>query len=122
MNSETQQQPIGLPGIDVIIVGGVAGGQLVRGVNPEAQFFKLRRPDYIKPLTDSGQLDPEVAHVEDTYELHLFEMWNDEDDAQLTGIAVVEGQTLSWAFLELVTAYVEKITAEHIAAGRIKKQ
>ena len=63
MNSETQQQPIGLPGIDVIIVGGVAGGQLVRGVNPEAQFFKLRRPDYIKPLTDSGQLDPEVAHV-----------------------------------------------------------
>lgn len=113
-------------GIDVVVVGGVAKGQLLRGVDPTAQFFELRRPDYIKPITYSKQLDPEVMHESDTYELHVMELRNsDNPTPSLMGIGVItgdEGQSLTWAMKEMIVAYVEKVTAEHIQAGRIQTQ
>ena len=108
--------------IECIIVGGVAGGQIIK-VKRDATFFELRRPDYIKPLRDSGQLDPEVMHESQIYEMHIIGLTNTGDPrTRLLGIGVVKGEALSSAFKQLIVAYVEKITAEHIQAGRIQTQ
>ena len=111
-------------GIDVVTVGGVAGGQVLRGVKADADFFLLRRPDYIKPIESSGQLNPDLAYDEQVYELHVLELTNSDqpNKPHIFGVAVVEGETLTSAFTDLVVAYVEKITAEHIQAGRIETQ
>ena len=112
-------------GIDVAVVGGVAGGQVLTGVRADAQFFMLRRPDHIKPLESSGQLNPELSYDEQKYELHVMELQNSGDPKPppaLIGIAVVEGESLTWAMTQLIVAYAEKITAEHIEAGRIQTQ
>ena len=111
-------------GIDVIVVGGVAGGQVLTGVRADAQFFALRRPEHIKPLESSGQINPELAYDEQTYELYVMELHNSDDPHKpgVIGIAVVEGQQLTWAMTQLIIAYCEKITAEHIQAGRIETQ
>ncbi len=111
-------------GIDVVTVGGVAAGQVLRGVKADAQFFVLRRPDHIKPLTSSGQINPDLAYDEQVYELHVLELINSHQPMKphLFGIAVVEGMTLTQAFTELTVAYVEKITSELIREGHIDRQ
>ena len=111
-------------GIDVVTVGGVAGGQVLRGVRADADFFALRRPDYIKPLSSSGEMNPDLAYDEQIYELHVLELVNSDqpNKPHIFGVAVVEGDTLTSAFTDLVVAYVEKITAEHIKAGHIETQ
>jgi hypothetical protein len=108
--------------LDCVIVGGVAGGQVIK-VKRDAGFFELRRPDYIKPLRDSGQLDPEVMHEKQIYEMHVIGLTDTGDPrTRLLGIGVVKGEALSAGFKQLIVAYVEKITAEHIQAGRIQTQ
>lgn len=111
-------------GIDVVTVGGVAGGQVLRGVNADADFFALRRPQYIKPLASTGEVNPELAYDEQIYELHVLELTNSDqpNKPHIFGVAVVEGQSLTYAFTELVVAYVEKITADLIQAGHIETQ
>ena len=111
-------------GIDVVTVGGVAGGQVLRGVRADADFFELRRPEYIKPLASSGELNPELAHESETYELHVLELHNSDqpNKPHVFGVAVAVPETLTFAFTELVVAYVEKVTAEHIKAGHIETQ
>lgn len=63
-------------GIDAVTVGGVAGGQVLRGVQADAQFFELRRPEYIKPLASSGEMSPELSYESQVYELHVLELTN----------------------------------------------
>ena len=111
-------------GIDVVTVGGVAGGQVLRGVKADADFFVLRRPEYIKPLSSAGEVNPDLAYEEQVYELHVLELVNSDqpNKPHIFGIAVVEGETLTGAFTDLVVAYVEKITAEHVQAGHIQTQ
>lgn len=110
-------------GIDVVTVGGVAGGQVLRGVRADAQFFELRRPEYIKPLSSSGEVSPELSYEAQKYELHVMELQNsDGNKPHIFGIAVVEGESLTWAFTQLVVGYVEKITAELVQAGHIETQ
>lgn len=111
-------------GIDVVIVGGCANGLVLKHVRPDAQWFELRRPDYIKPLAASFQDRPEIAHTSDKYELHPIELHNSDDPAVpvLFGIAVVEGQSLTWALTQLVTGFVNDYTRQLLDEGIIEKQ
>ena len=111
-------------GIDAVTVGGVAGGQVLRGVQADAQFFELRRPEYIKPLASSGEMSPELSYESQVYELHVLELTNTDqpNKPHIFGIAVVEGESLTWAFTQLVVGYVEKITTELVEAGHIQTQ
>ncbi len=109
-------------GIDVIVVGGAADGQLLRGVNPDAQFFELSRPDYIKPLESKSQDQPEVVREKDIYELHPLSLRDSGNPVpHLFGVAVIDGQSLSWAFSQLVIGYVENVTQKLVAEGLIEK-
>lgn len=110
-------------GIDVIVVGGCANGTLLHNVRPDAQLFELRRPEHIKPLATSLQTNPEVAHEKDEYEMHPISLRNTkETGSHIFGIAVIKGQSLTWAFSQLVIGFVANVTNEMLAAGLIQKQ
>ena len=107
--------------MDCIVVGGCAAGTLLRNIKPDATFIELSRPEYIKPLETPNQTMPDVHKEKDVYEVHPISLQN--SDAQkpvIFGIAVVEGQTLTWAFSQLVIAFVEYTTAQLISEGLIK--
>ena len=103
-----------------IVVGGCANGVLLQEVRTDAQWIELGRPDYIKPLESATQEMPEVVRETDRYEVHPLMLTDSGDDrAHIYGIAVVEGQSLSWAFRTLVVGYVENVTNKLLAANLI---
>lgn len=103
-----------------IVVGGCANGVLLQEVRTDAQWIELGRPDYIKPLESATQEMPEVVRETDRYEVHPLMLTDSGDDrAHIYGIAVVEGQLLSWAFRTLVVGYVENVTNKLLAANLI---
>lgn len=97
-------------GMDCIVVGGAADGTLLRDVDMTAEYIELSRPEYVKPL--SGLKDePEVQHEKDVYEIHPIGLQDTERSQQTVfGIAVVSNQTLTWAFTQLMVAYIEQRT------------
>ena len=110
-------------GMDCIVVGGPANGVLLKKIRVDAEMIELRRPDYIKPLESSFQDRPEIAHEKGVYEVHPLSLKNTgEHRPHLFGIAVIEGQSLTWAFTQLVVGYVENYTQQLLAEGIIQKQ
>lgn len=108
--------------MDCIVVGGVAGGTLLRNIRQDAQHIQLARPDYVKPLASSRQENPEVVKEKDVYEVHPIQLVNSvAHQPSIFGIAVVEGETLTWAFSQLVIGYVENETNKLVAEGLIEK-
>lgn len=108
-------------GMDCIIVGGCANGLLLKKIHMDAQWIELERPEHIKPLASSGQINPEIAKTSDRYEVHAIHLQNTEKRGMaIFGIAVVEGKTLTWAFSQLCTAFVERVTQDLIRAGHIQ--
>lgn len=110
--------------MDCVVVGGAANGLILKEIRPDAQWIELARPDYIKPLASSFQNTPEVMHEKDVYEIHPLELHNSDNPAvpNIFGIAVVEGQSLTWAFSQIVTGFVNDYTAKLLAEGIIDKQ
>lgn len=108
--------------MDCIVVGGPANGVLMRGVRQDASFIELSRPDYIKPLASAFQKHPEIMKTKAVYEVHPVGLTDSDGSAHLFGVAVVEGETLSWAFSQLVIGFVENVTQQLIADGLIDKQ
>ena len=110
-------------GMDCVIVGGCANGIVLQKIRMDAQFIELRRPDYIKPLEAANSDMPEVKHEKDTYEIHAIHLTNTENRGNAVfGIGVVEGQTLTWAFSELVKSHVENVTHKLMQAELVTKQ
>ena len=108
--------------MDCIVVGGCANGVLLRQMRADATFIELARPDYIKPLESSFQDHPEVVKEKDRYEVHPLSLTNtDSGTRHLFGIAVIEGESLTWAFSQLVIGYVENVTNKLVGAGIIEK-
>lgn len=106
--------------MDCIVVGGVANGVLLKRIRMDAQWIELKRPEYIKPL-ESKDSDAEVVHEKDVYEIHALTLTNTNEPGQhVFGIAVVEGQSLTWAYSQLVIGFVKNTTAELIADGLIQ--
>jgi hypothetical protein len=109
-------------GVDCIVVGGCANGVLLKAIRPDASWIELARPEYIKPLASAFQAMPEVAHESDKYEVHPLSFTNAKGERpHLFCIAVVEGQSLTWAFSQLVIGYVENVTNKLMAANLIEK-
>lgn len=106
--------------MDCIVVGGAANGVLLRRVDAAAQRIELSRPDYVKPLTSARQTAPEVARLKDVYNVHPISLRNDDGRTALFGIAVVDGQTLTWGFSELVKGFIENVTTEITRASKNK--
>lgn len=100
--------------MDCIVVGGVANGLFLRRIRADATFIKLGQPQYARPLEHSTQTDVEMATEEDVYEVHPLSLVNSHDRniAHVYGIAVIEGQSLTWAFKQLVLSHVEKSVRE----------
>lgn len=114
-----KQSPEGT--FDCIVVGGCADGVLLNSIRMDAQKIELARPDYIKPLSSPNQDSPEVIKESDFYYVHPLGLKNDgEKDGHLFGIAVVVGQSLTWAFSQLVIGYVENVTARLVKSGAIE--
>ena len=108
---------------DCIVVGGPASGLLLRDIRQDAQWLELSRPDHIKPLASAFQHMPEVVKESAKYELHPISLQNTAvEKPSIFGIAVVEGESLTWAFTQLVTGYVENYTNKLLAAGLLEKQ
>ena len=108
--------------MDCIVVGGPANGLLLRQIRPDAQMIELRRPDYIKPLESAFQAMPEVAHEQGRYEVHPLSLKNtNEHRPHLFAIAVIEGQSLTWAFSQLVAGFVQDYTTRLVAEGLLEK-
>lgn len=111
------------PTMATVVVGGCADGVLINEMRTDAQWIELARPAYVKPLSSSIQKNPEVVKDSDKYEVHPVSFTNTGDTrGHVYGIAVVEGQTLTWAFTQLVIGYVENTTNELLAKGLIEKQ
>jgi len=109
-------------GMDCIIVGGCANGTVLQKIRADANWIELTRPDFIKPLEHSYQTVPEVINESDTYEVHPIALVNSEPrGAAVFGIAVVEGESLTWAFTELAKGYCENVTTKLIAAGIVER-
>lgn len=105
---------------DCIVVGGCADGVLLKAIRMDAQRIELSRPEHIKPIANSLQVNPEIIHEKDQYIVHPIGFRNDDDKrGQLFGIAVIEDQSLTWAFSQLVIAYVENVTARLVQSGAI---
>lgn len=97
--------------IDCIVVGGAADGMLLKNILPNARFIELARPQSIKPLKTSDQQHVEVNKETEIYEVHIISLQNTEERCPtLFSIAVVKGQSLTWAFSRLVIGYVENAT------------
>ena len=110
-------------GMDCIVVGGPANGLILKKIRMDATWIELRRPEYIKPLASSFQDRPEIAHEKAKYEVHPLSLKNsDEKRPAIFGIAVVEGQSLTWAFTQLVTGFVTDYTRQLLDEGIIEKQ
>lgn len=109
--------------MDCIVIGGPADGMLLKQIKQEATWIELSRPDYIKPLASAAQTMPEIVKEKEKYEVHPIGLQNsNEKENHIFGIAVVEGQTLTWAFSQLVIGYIENVTHKLLAAGLIQKQ
>lgn len=109
-------------GIDCIVVGGPANGVLLKGIRPDATWIELARPDYIKPLASAFQTMPDIVKEKEKYEIHPLSLTNSDGTKHLFAIAVVEGESLTWAFSQLVIGYVENVTQQLLAEGLIDKQ
>jgi len=104
--------------MDCIVVGGCADGTLLRGIRYDAEIIELRRPEHIKPLENSLQTMPDIVHESDRYEVHPLSLCNtNEKHPAIFGIAVIDGESLTWAFTQLVVGFVENSTAKLISAG-----
>ena len=104
-----------MKGADCIVVGGCADGVLLHDVRPTAGLIQLRRPEYLKPIGSPSDKEITAAFESDLYEIHPLSLQNsDEEKPRLFAIAVVEGQTLSWAFSQLVIAFVEQATEKAV--------
>ena len=115
----SQQQPRIM---DCIVVGGCADGTLLRQIDQDAQWIELKRPDYVKPLAHAAQAEPEVVNEKDVYEVHVIGLRNtDAPGSTIFGIAVVEGESLTWAFSQLVISHVELTTHKLAEKGLIAK-
>lgn len=99
------------------VIGGCANGVTLPNVRIDAERIELKRPDYIKPIASATQKVPEIANESDVYIVHPLGMPNGEGKIAIVGIAVIEGQSLSWAFQQLVVAFAEKSVANLRAAG-----
>jgi len=108
-------------GMDTVIVGGCANGSVVLKIRMDAQWIELKRPDYIKPLTDSMQTVPEIVNEKDVYEIHPITLVNSNKHVAIFGIGVVEGMELTDAFSQLVTGYTENATQKLMAAGVVEQ-
>ena len=110
-----QQQPVRM--IDVLIIGGVADGQLLQGVRNNATLFELSRPNHIKPVMS---MDDETPTEKGVYALHVIRIRNTgENGERQMGIGLPEGVPLSLGFSDLVKAYVRDFTRRAIDDGRI---
>ena len=108
--------------MDCIVVGGCANGVLLKDLHPDAQFIRLSRPDYVKPLTEPNQTVPDIENIEDDYEIHPLGLVNTGARKPiLFGIAVVRDKSLTWAFTQLVIGFVEHTTAVLASEGLIEK-
>jgi hypothetical protein len=121
--TELRSKP-GTPALmDCIVCGGPANGVLLKQIKQEAQWIELARPDYIRPLASAFQKHPEIVRTEAKYEIHPVGLRNSgEVETHIFGIAVVEGESLTWAFSQLVIGYVENVTQKLLADGIIQKQ
>jgi len=108
-------------GMDTVIVGGCASGLVLPKVRMDAQWIELSRPDYLKPLEDAMQPFPEIVNESDHYEIHPVALHNGPGKRAVFGIAVVEGQSLTWAFSQLVKGYGESLIQKYAAAGVVVK-
>lgn len=110
-------------GMDCIVVGGPANGLLLKKIRMDATWIELQRPDYIKPLASSFQTRPEIMHEKAKYEIHPISLKNSDDKRPaIFGIAVVEGQSLTWAFTQLVVGFVDDYTRKLLDEGILTKQ
>jgi len=107
--------------MDCVVVGGCADSTILHGVLTTAERIELARPEYVKPLASSDQLQPDVAKETDTYTVHPV-LLEDADSAAIVGIAVVAGKNLTWALTQLISGYVENTTNKLIADGLIHTQ
>ena len=108
--------------MDCIVVGGPAGGVILKDVRPDAQWIELKRPDYIKPLSASYQKRPEYAMTSAKYEIHPISLVNTgEHKPNLFAIGVVEGCSLTWAMEQLVKGYCQDLTRQLLDEGIITK-
>lgn len=108
--------------MDCIVVGGCANGLLLREIKQDAIWIELQRPDYIKPISSAAQKEPEVVSEKDVYEVHPIGLRNtDETGTRIFGIAVVEGESLTWAFSQLTLSHIENTVNKLMAKGLIDK-
>jgi len=107
--------------MDVVVIGGCANGVLLKKIRTDATFIELARPDYIKPLKSALQKHPEVVKEKDRYEVHPIGLTNSGFDPRthIFGVAVIHGQSLTWAFSQLVIGYVENVTSKLVAEGLV---
>lgn len=108
--------------MDCIVIGGCANGLLLREIQQDALWIELQRPDYIKPIANAAQKEPEVVSEKDIYEVHPIGLRNtDETGTHIFGIAVIEGESLTWAFSQLALSHVENTVNKLMAKGLIDK-
>lgn len=100
---------------DCIVVGGVAGGQLLSNVRMDMSHMELERPTHLKPIENSSQTKTVEVTESDVYEIHPLHLVNSNGERSLFGIAVVADKSLSWAFSQLVVGYVQNETNKLIA-------
>lgn len=111
-----------IPTMDCLVIGGCANGLILKDIFFDAQKIELARPDHIKPLANASQAMPEVVKDKDIYEIHPIALQEGTAKHRQTlfGFAVLEGQTIQWAFSKLVTGYVQNVTNDLIAAGLVQ--
>lgn len=109
-----------MSGVDCIVIGGPANGTLLRDVHPDAEQIELKRPEYVKPLESSKQEQPCIQHEIGVYDLYPLELHNEDDSPPtLFLLAITEGQTLTWAFSQLVVGYIENETNKFVEQNRL---
>ena len=96
-----------------VVIGGCAHGTLIDRMHVDAERVELRRPEYVKPFTHSTQTTADVAHESDVYDIHTIMLAGDRKNNYDTfALAVIEGQSLSWAFSQLVIGYLANETSK----------
>lgn len=92
--------------VQAVAVGGVANG-VVTEVLMNAEYVRLSRPEFIRPLRHSQQSQPDVAKEHDDYQVSIIQLPNNDGRrVALFGIMVQVDMDLPDAFSEIVRGFV----------------
>jgi hypothetical protein len=100
--------------MECLVIGGCADGSYLSDMRSDAGTVRLDRPKHIKPLANSRQSMPDIEKESDIYEIHVFDVAADADldtaicARRLFGVAVIEGESMAWAWKQLVIAYMKE--------------